>query len=101
MAMIWITHDLGVVAGLAERVIVMYSGFIVEEAIVDEIYENPRHPYTHALLGALPRIDRRRRPAPEVDPRRAAQLAGRSAWLPIRAPLRLCHRSLPARKPSP
>jgi len=60
MAIIWITHDLGVVAGLAERVNVMYSGFIVEEAIVDEIYEHPLHPYTHALLEALPRIDRRR-----------------------------------------
>jgi oligopeptide/dipeptide ABC transporter ATP-binding protein len=60
MAIIWITHDLGVVAGLAERVNVMYSGFIVEEAVVDDIYEHPLHPYTHALLEALPRIDRRR-----------------------------------------
>ncbi len=60
MAIIWITHDLGVVAGLAERVLVMYSGFIVEEAPVEDIYEDPRHPYTLALLAALPRIDRRR-----------------------------------------
>jgi oligopeptide transport system ATP-binding protein len=60
MAVIWITHDLGVVAGLAERVIVMYSGFIVEEANVEAIYENPQHPYTLALLEALPRVDRRR-----------------------------------------
>ncbi len=60
MAMIWITHDLGVVAGLAERVIVMYAGFIVEEAVVDDLYEDPRHPYTLALLAALPRADRRR-----------------------------------------
>ncbi len=60
MAIIWITHDLGVVAGLAERVIVMYAGFIVEEAGVDELYEDPRHPYTLALLDALPRSDRRR-----------------------------------------
>jgi oligopeptide transport system ATP-binding protein len=60
MAIIWITHDLGVVAGLADRVIVMYAGFIVEEAKVDDIYENPRHPYTNALLAALPRVDRRR-----------------------------------------
>jgi oligopeptide transport system ATP-binding protein len=59
MAIIWITHDLGVVAGLAERVLVMYSGFIVEEATVDDLYENPRHPYTWALLGALPRVDDR------------------------------------------
>ena len=60
MAVIWITHDLGVVAGIAERVIVMYAGFIVEEASVNALYENPRHPYTSALLGALPRVDRRR-----------------------------------------
>jgi oligopeptide transport system ATP-binding protein len=59
MAIIWITHDLGVVAGLAERVIVMYAGYIVEEAKVDDIYDNPRHPYTLALLGALPRVDHR------------------------------------------
>ncbi len=60
MAIIWITHDLGVVAGLAERVIVMYAGYIVEEANVDDLYENPHHPYTLALLAALPRVDRRR-----------------------------------------
>jgi len=60
MTIIWITHDLGVVAGIADRVIVMYSGFIVEEASVDDLYENPQHPYTLALLAALPRIDRRR-----------------------------------------
>ena len=60
MSVIWITHDLGVVAGIADRVIVMYAGFIVEEASVETLYEDPRHPYTHALLEALPRVDRRR-----------------------------------------
>jgi len=60
MALIWITHDLGVVAGMAERVIVMYAGMIVEEADVDSLFENPRHPYTLALMAALPRVDRRR-----------------------------------------
>ena len=60
MAIIWITHDLGVVAGLAERVIVMYAGYIVEEASVDNLYEGALHPYTLALLQALPRVDRRR-----------------------------------------
>jgi oligopeptide/dipeptide ABC transporter ATP-binding protein len=59
MALIWITHDLGVVAGLADRVIVMYAGRIVEEADVDSLYERPQHPYTLALLAALPRVDRR------------------------------------------
>ena len=57
MAVIWITHDLGVVARLAERVIVMYAGYIVEEAAVKEVYGRPRHPYTIGLLGSLPRLD--------------------------------------------
>jgi oligopeptide transport system ATP-binding protein len=60
MAIIWITHDLGVVAGLADRMIVMYAGFIVEEAAVKELYGNPRHPYTVGLLGSLPRLDAQR-----------------------------------------
>jgi oligopeptide transport system ATP-binding protein len=57
MAVIWITHDLGIVAGLAERVIVMYAGYIVEFAEVDDIYDHPSHPYTQGLLGSLPRLD--------------------------------------------
>jgi oligopeptide transport system ATP-binding protein len=57
MAVIWITHDLGVVAGLADRMMVMYAGFIVEEAPVKAIYGDPRHPYTIGLLGSLPRLD--------------------------------------------
>ena len=56
MAVIWITHDLGIVAGLADRVAVMYAGFVVEEAPVEELYANPQHPYTLGLLGSLPRI---------------------------------------------
>ncbi len=60
MAIIWITHDLGVVAGMADRVMVMYAGYIVENARVLDLYEDPLHPYTNALLGALPRVDRRR-----------------------------------------
>ena len=57
MAIIWITHDLGVIAGLADRVLVMYGGFIIEEAPVKELYANPRHPYTIGLIGSLPRVD--------------------------------------------
>jgi oligopeptide transport system ATP-binding protein len=57
MAIIWITHDLGVVAGMADRVLVMYSGFIVEEGNVNDIYANPRHPYTLGLLRSIPRLD--------------------------------------------
>lgn len=57
MSIIWITHDLGVVAGLAERVAVMYAGFIIEESTIDELYAHPQHPYTIGLLGSLPRLD--------------------------------------------
>ena len=53
-AVLWITHDLGVVAGLADRVMVMYAGRIVEEAPVDALYDDPRHPYTRGLLASLP-----------------------------------------------
>jgi oligopeptide transport system ATP-binding protein len=57
MAIIWITHDLGVVASFAERVVVMYAGSIVEEALVEDLYGTPSHPYTFGLLGSLPRLD--------------------------------------------
>jgi oligopeptide transport system ATP-binding protein len=57
MALIWITHDLGVVAGLVDRLNVMYAGFIVESAPIDDVYYTPLHPYTNALLHSLPRMD--------------------------------------------
>lgn len=57
MAVIWITHDLGVVARLVERVMVMYAGFIIEKAHVKQLYGNPGHPYTIGLLASLPRLD--------------------------------------------
>jgi len=60
MSIIWITHDLGIVAGLAQRVMVMYAGFIIERAPVKDIYADPQHPYTQGLLGSLPRVDQRR-----------------------------------------
>lgn len=59
MAIIWISHNLGLVAGVVERVMVMYSGFIVEEAPVDDLYEHPLHPYTLGLLHAIPHVDAR------------------------------------------
>ncbi len=61
MAIIWITHDLGIIAGLADRVAVMYAGYIIEEAPVKELYSNPLHPYTLGLLGSLPRMDAQQR----------------------------------------
>ncbi len=58
-AIIIITHDLGVVAGVADRVMVMYSGQQVELASVDDLFYEPHHPYTAGLLASLPRLDRR------------------------------------------
>ena len=58
-SVIWITHDLGVVAGLADRVLVMYGGEIVEEAKVADLYGSPLHPYTRGLLGSMPRLDQK------------------------------------------
>src|SRR3954464_3843245 len=55
-AIILITHDLGIVAEVAERVMVMYAGRKVEEAPVAQLYRSPRHPYTQGLLGAVPRL---------------------------------------------
>lgn len=57
MAIIWITHDLGVVAGLVQRVLVMYGGYVIEESAVKDLFANPSHPYTIGLIGSLPRID--------------------------------------------
>ena len=56
MAVIWITHDLGVIAGIADRVMVMYGGQVVEHAPVRELFGNPKHPYTSALLKTIPSI---------------------------------------------
>ncbi len=56
MAIVWITHDLGVIAGIADRVLVMYGGQIVEQAPVHELFAAPRHPYTRALLRTMPSV---------------------------------------------
>ena len=59
-AVMIITHDLGVVAGMTDRVVVMYAGKVVETAPTDEIFANPRHPYTLGLLSSVPRLDEKR-----------------------------------------
>ena len=69
MSIIWITHDLGIIAGLADRVMVMYGGLVVEEVPVTDLYTNPEHPYTIALLSSLPRVD-------EMGHRRLASIDG-------------------------
>jgi oligopeptide transport system ATP-binding protein len=57
MAVIWITHDLGLVAELAQKINVMYAGYIVEKGEIHNVYKKPCHPYTIGLLGSLPRLD--------------------------------------------
>ncbi|HEY4779650.1 MAG TPA: ABC transporter ATP-binding protein, partial [Solirubrobacterales bacterium] len=69
VATILITHDLGVVAEVADRVLVMYAGRVVEEGTLDEIFYDPQHPYTWGLLGSLTRLDRPR-------PKRLPQISG-------------------------
>ncbi len=69
LATILITHDLGVVAEVADRVMVMYAGRVVEEGTLDEIFYDPQHPYTWGLLGSLSRLDRPR-------PQRLPQISG-------------------------
>jgi len=58
MSILLITHDLGIVAGMCDRVIVMYGGMIVETASVEDIYHSPFHPYTQGLLNSIPRVDK-------------------------------------------
>jgi len=81
VSVIWITHDLGVVAGVAERVMVMYGGRLAEIAPVNDLYEHPQHPYTIGLLGALPRLDSR-------ESKRLVSIKGAPPDLLI--PLRYC-----------
>ncbi len=65
-ALIWITHDLTVVAGLADRICVMYAGRIVEEGPVDEVLDRPLHPYTHGLINSVPSRNRRGQPLAQI-----------------------------------
>jgi peptide/nickel transport system ATP-binding protein/oligopeptide transport system ATP-binding protein len=76
MAIVWITHDLGVVAGIADRVAVMYGGQIVEYAEVKQLYDDPRHPYTRALLQTLPRQEGEREARLVSIPGQAPNLKG-------------------------
>ncbi len=65
-AMIWVTHDLSVVAGLADRVAVMYAGRVVEQGTVADVLERPLHPYAHGLIGSVPSRNRRGSPLAQI-----------------------------------
>jgi oligopeptide/dipeptide ABC transporter ATP-binding protein len=67
MGVLLITHDLGVVAGMADRVVVMYAGLVMEEAPVGELFARPRHPYTRLLLRAVPRVAARLARLVQID----------------------------------
>ena len=66
-SVVFITHDLGVVSELCDTVIVMYTGHIVEQAPVKELFESPKHPYTKGLLNAIPKITRERNPQETIE----------------------------------
>ena len=89
LTVIWITHDLGIVAGLAHRVNVMYAGYVVERGTVRAIFKRPSHPYTMGLLSSMPRMDRKTaaklRPIPGRPPD-LAQIGSGCPFLP-RCPL--------------
>ena len=102
-AVILITHDLGVVAETAQRVIVMYAGRKVEEAPVEELFARPQHPYTHGLMASIPRLasdarrDREQFGPAAGNPRHGAGAEQSAAGLRVRAALRPCRRPLPQR----
>jgi peptide/nickel transport system ATP-binding protein/oligopeptide transport system ATP-binding protein len=103
MAIIWITHDLGVIAGIADRVMVMYGGQIVEQAPVRELFANPQHPYTRALLQTIPKISGEREARLKVIEGQPPMLAAAPTACPFRARCEFrhdrCDAENPARRP--
>jgi oligopeptide transport system ATP-binding protein len=90
MAIIWITHDLGVIAGIADRVMVMYAGQVVEEGPVKEIFDDPQHPYTQALLKTVPAVRGPRGRETAGDRRATADPHRSTSLLPVQKPLSVC-----------
>ena len=97
MSIIMITHDLGVVASMCEKIAVMYAGHIVEYGTADEIFYEPKHEYTKGLINSIPKLS-----AQEIE--RLVPIEGQpvdllesSRRLPVRAALRKLHEDMPAR----
>ena len=82
-----ITHDMGVVSELAERVVVMYAGSVVEEGPKRAVFRDPQHPYTWGLLGSIPRVGRTRGRRLTAIPGQPPSLLAPPAGLPVRAAL--------------
>ncbi len=84
MAVLMITHDLGVVANVAEEVVVMYNGQVTENGMLEDIFRNPTHPYLKALLRAVPKFDmkpgERLQPVREITPKTGNLLAAKEPW---------------------
>ena len=103
MAIIWITHDLGVIAGIADRVMVMYAGQVAEQGPVKEIFRNPAHPYTRALLQTVPKLHGARDEKLRVIEGQPPMLAAHPAACPFRGRCRhafeRCAQENPARRP--
>ena len=102
-AMIWISHDLSVVAGLADEIAVMYAGRIVETGRVDDVLDHPQHPYTQGLIGSLPSANRRGarlRQIPGMAPH-LARLPSGCAFAPrCERATAQCHAAMPELRPS-
>jgi len=103
MAIVWITHDLGVIAGIADRVMVMYGGQVVEHGTVAEVFADPRHPYTRALLETIPRLAGQRSARLKVIEGQPPMLAESPSSCPFMArcghAMPRCARENPARRP--
>jgi oligopeptide/dipeptide ABC transporter ATP-binding protein len=103
-AIIMITHDLGVIAEMADRVMVMYTGLKVEEAPVDELFDYPLHPYTIGLMASIPRIDAAADSAPRLEeipgvvPSLRQKIAGCTFAPRCRLATERCRRVMPALK---
>ena len=98
-ALIWITHDLAVVAGLADAIAVMYAGRIVEQGPVDDVLDRPLHPYTRGLIGSVPSRNRRGAPLQQIPGMAPSPLQlPRGLQLPHALPARRC--ALRARCPT-
>ena len=93
--MILITHDLGVVAEIADKVMVMYGGRTVEYGPVDEVYYNAHHPYTWGLLGSLPRLDLAEKTRLTPIKGQPPNLLAAAVRLPVLRPLRLRAAGMP------
>ncbi|MFN3953415.1 MAG: ABC transporter ATP-binding protein [Pararhodobacter sp.] len=103
MAIIWITHDLGVIAGIADRVMVMYGGQVVEQGPVRELFADPAHPYTRALLQTVPKLHGQRDEKLRVIEGQPPIMTAHPAACPFRArcahAFDRCARENPARRP--